>query len=338
MAEHPTVSVLMAAYNAERHVRPAIESILNQSFRDFEFIIVDDGSTDSTPGILQEYASRDPRVRILTNEKNLGLIRSLNKGIDAAHASLVARMDADDISYPDRVDKQVRYMKAHPEVCMVATSYERIDGNGNLLSTHSLAVGREQLKKMMRAACAVIHGSVMYSREKVIVLGKYREGCLHNEDYDLWLRMIEKEEIDALPDVLYQFRIVPESITFAKSAEMEYYARLVRRFARERKLHGKDSYDAAMKNIAPPPATTARSKMAKYHFERGLLFLSSNRNRQARSEFRSSLRYEHIRPVRWMWLLISILPIPLINVMRNIQRRFRFGIRVSDGGGSDTKE
>jgi glycosyltransferase involved in cell wall biosynthesis len=117
------ITVLMPVYNAEQFLREAIDSMLNQSFRDFEFLIMDDGSTDSSISIIQQY--QDPRIRLIRNEKNLGISPTLNKGIELASSDLIARMDADDISYPDRLQKQYDYMMAHPD-CALLSAWARV--------------------------------------------------------------------------------------------------------------------------------------------------------------------------------------------------------------------
>src|SRR5688572_25740567 len=114
----PTVSVVMTVYNTERYVREAVESILGQTFRDFEFIIIDDGSTDSAPAILREYADRDPRIR-LVSRPNTGIVRAANEGIALARGNYLARMDSDDVALPHRFEKQVRYLNEHPACVLV---------------------------------------------------------------------------------------------------------------------------------------------------------------------------------------------------------------------------
>ena len=317
MADHPSVSVVMSAYNAEKYLRPAIESILAQTFTDFEFIIIDDGSTDSTRGIIAEYAGRDDRIVLIPNGNNLGLTPSLNKGLDAARGELIARMDADDISYPQRLEKQIEYMTGNPDVCLVAASYERIDENGEILSRESMAPGKERLRAMMRKTCSIVHGSVMYRRKPILDLGKYREYCLHNEDYDLWLRIVDKHDIDILPDILYKFRITSQSIAFAKRDEMEHYRALVLRFAKERQLYGKDTYEQAA-DYPKPGTTSFRRRMSKFHYRRGVTVMGLNARKRARGELWKSITYEPTRLSAWLWLLITFLPLPAVELGRRI--------------------
>src|SRR5262249_44460136 len=128
----PSVSVMMPVYNAERYVGKAIESVLNQTLSDFELVIVNDGSTDGSLEILQEYAARDPRIR-LTSRPNVGLVGSRNELLDAARSNLVACMDADDISRSDRLERQVEYLRAHPDCVLVGSRVIIIDPDGQPL-------------------------------------------------------------------------------------------------------------------------------------------------------------------------------------------------------------
>src|SRR4051812_26679567 len=126
MAASPTVSVLMAVYNGEQYLREAVNSILSQTFKDFEFIIIDDGSTDRSPELLASYARADSRVKLISRP-NKGLTKSLNEGLHAARGEFVARMDGDDISLPERFERQVSYLREHPEVVLVGSRVEFID-------------------------------------------------------------------------------------------------------------------------------------------------------------------------------------------------------------------
>ena len=126
----PLCSVVMPTYNDSRHLAAAIESILDQTFRDFEFIIIDDCSTDKTPEILEQYRCQDTRIRIVRNAENLGVARSLNKAIALTQSPFIARMDGDDLSLPTRLEKQIAYMQAHPEVGVLGTQNIFIDEQG----------------------------------------------------------------------------------------------------------------------------------------------------------------------------------------------------------------
>ncbi len=132
--DHPKVTVLLPVYNGARFLRQAIDSVLSQTWKDFELLVVNDGSTDGTAAILESYS--DPRIRILSNVQNIGLTLSLNKGLQSARGEYIARIDADDIALPIRLEKQVSYLDQHPEVGLVATGVKVIDERGHVTGSY----------------------------------------------------------------------------------------------------------------------------------------------------------------------------------------------------------
>jgi len=182
----PTVSVVMAVYNEEKYVSMAIESILEQTFSDFEFLIVDDGSTDRTSEIVDGYAKSDNRVRLLTNKKNMGLPASLNKGIEAARGEYIARMDADDKSLPGRFERQVKYLDSNPETHVIGCQVRVIGANGEYFGYRRFSAGPRSPNEMKQTGPKVAHPSVMMRRSSVISVGKYRESFKYAQDLDLW--------------------------------------------------------------------------------------------------------------------------------------------------------
>jgi hypothetical protein len=186
---NPKVSVLMPAYNAERYVRPAVESVLAQSFRDYELLAIDDASTDSTLEILRSY--EDSRLRMLRNPRNLGVLGSLQAGLAAARGSLVARFDADDLCDPRRLEQQVEYMDSHPEVTLLGTACELIDSEGKHIGRFCPPTLPAAVEWELLFHNTVVHSSVMFRREPVMALGGYREQVPHveAEDYELWSRI-----------------------------------------------------------------------------------------------------------------------------------------------------
>jgi glycosyltransferase involved in cell wall biosynthesis len=194
----------MAVYNGGRYVSQAIDSILSQTLDDFEFVIVDDGSTDSTSRILRSYSDR--RISILENEYNVGLAESLNRGISRARGEYVARQDADDISYPRRLERQAAVLDAYPELGAVGAGTKWIDGNSRVLQMWPPPSDNASIQQTLLRHCCLIHGSTMYRRCAVEELGGYSIAMRTGQDYDLWLRMSETWDLVCLPDVLYVFR------------------------------------------------------------------------------------------------------------------------------------
>jgi hypothetical protein len=208
----PAVTVLMAVYNGERFLRQAIDSVLTQTFSDFEFVIVDDGSTDRSREILAGYT--DPRIRPLWNSANLGLTRSLNRGLAASTAELVARQDADDISEPRRLERQVGYLERHPEIAALGTWYTKIGLDGAPLGLRRLPCDPLEVRWAMLFYCPLIHSAVVFRRSALAArTGFYDEQFSYAQDYDLWSRLAEHGAIGNLGEYLLRLRISPWSMT-----------------------------------------------------------------------------------------------------------------------------
>jgi glycosyltransferase involved in cell wall biosynthesis len=216
----PTVSVVMAVFNGEKYLREAVDSILAQSFADFEFIVIDDGSKDRSLEILEHYAHSDLRIRLLSRP-NRGLTRSLNEGLQLARGDFVARMDCDDISLPSRFEKQVAYLREQQEVCLVGSRVEFIDPEGQpinlkpgMLLTHA-----EIDAALLRKGWPIVHPSIMVRYDTIMEAGGYSDLYQTNQDHDLFLRLAERDQLANLPDVLLKYRQHFESISLSKSKQ-----------------------------------------------------------------------------------------------------------------------
>ena len=210
----PKVTVLMPVYNGERFLRDAIESMLRQTFDDFELLIVNDGSTDGSRDLIRSYA--DQRIRLVEHEKNRGIVASLNTGIECACGEYLARMDADDVSLPHRLDAQVAFMEAHPEVGVCGGWVRTIDAHEALWQA---AEWHEQIKIDLLFKSAMYHPVVMM-RTCLLTRNRYDEDFLHVEDYRLWLTLVEQTQLHNLQDVLLLHRIHHGNIG-AKYAELQ---------------------------------------------------------------------------------------------------------------------
>jgi glycosyltransferase involved in cell wall biosynthesis len=200
------VSVVMPVYNAEKYVGEAVKSILAQTFRDFEFLIVDDGSTDSSLAILQEYAARDSRIR-LVSRPNTGYLVALNEMLERAEGEWIARMDADDIALPERFERQLRYLADHPDCVMVGSRAIIIDPDGHTLTTMVDAFSHEDIDStLMKGESCVFHPAVMFRKQAALELGGYRKEYEFAEDMDLWLRFAEIGRIANLDEPLLKYR------------------------------------------------------------------------------------------------------------------------------------
>lgn len=204
----PAISVAMSVYNGERFLTQAIESILAQDFTDFEFLILDDGSTDATPAIIRDYAARDGRIRPIIRE-NRGLVASLNQLLGEARAPIVARMDGDDIAHPQRFSTQVRFLADHPEVGVVGCWSRDMDEFGGPYVTggRDHPVHHEEFQHNIRHGGPLLcHPSVMYRRDLVLAQGGYHAAFRHCEDLDLWLRLASVTRLANIPQRLIQYR------------------------------------------------------------------------------------------------------------------------------------
>ena len=188
----PAVSVLLPAFNAENYLVASVESLLAQTFTDFEIVVIDDGSTDSTPALVRELIARDPRVRVITHHVNQGLVVSLNDGLAAARGELIARLDADDTSCPRRLERQVRVFEDTPDAVLCATAYDRVDPAGHLIRTACPPLTHAALASALLTGNCLCHSSVMFRRSTALSLGGYHAEWFPAEDYDLWLRLLER--------------------------------------------------------------------------------------------------------------------------------------------------
>jgi len=208
----PRITVLMAVYNGERHLREAVDSILQQSFGDFEFLIFDDGSTDNTRDLLRTYDDR--RIRLIDNGTNLGLTRTLNRGMRIAAGEFLARQDADDVSAPERLEKQLSFLDAHRDVVMVGSWYKKIDETGQPLGDRALPSDPTDLRFCLLFYCPFVHSAVMFRRDSVLSgAGLYDETIHYAQDHDLWSRIARRDSVANLPEYLLSYRIADLSMS-----------------------------------------------------------------------------------------------------------------------------
>lgn len=203
MNEPPEISVLMPVFNSERYLKMAIDSILNQTFKDFELIIINDGSTDSSEEVILSYS--DLRIKYFKNIENIGLIATLNRGIDLCSSPLIARMDADDISLPERLQKQWTFLNEHPEVAMVGSDIQIIDENNRHVKTVKKYCPPHLIQSLLFFKCAFVHPSVLI-RKDILIEFRYSADYIHAEDYFLWSQIVFKYPVASLPEVLIKYR------------------------------------------------------------------------------------------------------------------------------------
>lgn len=202
----PQLSVLMPVYNAEKFLAEAIDSILQQSFTDFEFIIIDDCSTDSSVAIVKSY--QDARIRFYSNTSNSGISYTLNRGIELAATDLIARMDADDISYPQRLQMQYDYLIAHPECAMVSSFARMVTEEKEVIRIDNFK--SELYYYNLTFSCWIYHPTVVYRKGPVQQVGMY--AVPYAEDFELWWQLSRHFVITTLPKVLLDYRVTSQSL------------------------------------------------------------------------------------------------------------------------------
>jgi glycosyltransferase involved in cell wall biosynthesis len=213
----PAISVVMPVFNTERYVAHAVESILAQTFNDFEFIILDDESTDSSVHIIQEFAERDERIRFFPLEHR-GYVSLLRRGLNHCRGEFVARMDSDDIAMPDRFEKQIAYLAENPDCVAVGSRVVLIDPYGAKVERPTHKTSHEEIEGELLngVGWAMVHPTVMMRREPLMRVGGYREDLMVSEDLDLFLRLGEVGKLVNLPDVLLQYRQHLQSVNYTK--------------------------------------------------------------------------------------------------------------------------
>lgn len=255
----PQISVLMPVRDGARWISISIESVLSQSFADFELIIVDDGSSDATPAIVANFASRDPRIVVITLPPG-GLVAALNTGLAAARAPLLARLDADDIAEPTRLTEQFDEMTRNPRLAVLGSWAIEIDEMGRPRGTRRPPTGVDQLMRELNRANPMIHSSVMLRTALVRAAGGYRPAFIAAEDFDLWLRLSERGEVANLQRELIRYRVHAQSVTTRKALAQMLSTRLARRSAELRRAGQADPADTietAFDICADPPSAYA---------------------------------------------------------------------------------
>lgn len=218
MANAFPISVLMSVHNGGDYLAQALDSVLTQDFPDFEFIVIDDASNDGTARILAEYSVQDPRMRPLYNQENHGLARSLNLGLEHASGRYIARMDADDVSLPSRLEKQYSYMENHPEVGALGTAVELIDSIGQVTGRRAYPQDPIVIRWRLAFENPLCHPTVMARRELLKDI-PYDPNLTTAQDYDLWCRLSLRSRFANLPEPLLRLRKHDTALTHQKGME-----------------------------------------------------------------------------------------------------------------------
>lgn len=239
-ARAPLASVLLPVHNGGRFVREALDSLIAQSARDLEIVVVNDGSTDATASILDDFARRDSRIRIV-NQPQQGLVAALNRGLAECRGCYVARMDADDIAHPERIGRQLAYLLACPEVVAVGCQIAIIDSSGKILRKGHYPIGQASCRRhLLGRSSPLCHPAVLFRLQAVREVGGYRSAYADAEDYDLWLRLGQIGEIDNLPATLLQYRVHGGNVTILRGERQARHSALAFVAASVRAEDGRD--------------------------------------------------------------------------------------------------
>jgi glycosyltransferase involved in cell wall biosynthesis len=211
MTAQPEITVLMPAYNASKYIADAISSVLDQSFKNFELLIINDGSFDDTEKIIKNFS--DERIKLI-NQPHQGIAAALNMGLLNADANLIARFDADDICYPQRLQVQYEFFNANPDHVLIGSDVDYTEHNGGHLYYYSnIGYTHKEIADRIHHFCPFIHSSVMYKKQVVLQLGGYDVKAHSFEDYRLWVKFITMGKVCNTPEPLIKVRLNPESVT-----------------------------------------------------------------------------------------------------------------------------
>lgn len=255
MVHRPCISVVLPAYNAGIYISAAVESILSQSFTDFELLVIDDGSTDNTAEVVNEFS--DPRVRLVRNRTNIGLVASLNRGIDESRGRFIARMDGDDLSLPDRLMLELELLTSDPDLGVVSCGYEKFQDSSSILERILLPPIDTEIRRDLYCKSHVFcHAAALIRRKALEGVGGYRREWFPVEDRDLWLRVMEKWKGANVGKVLYKVR-KHESSVCSRNSKLQS------------ELVITSTIEALHRRYAPPSVSMQVSKAA---WSRGALF------------------------------------------------------------------
>ncbi|UOE46665.1 glycosyltransferase [Mucilaginibacter sp. SMC90] len=305
----PQITVLMPAYNAGKYIREAIASVLEQSFTDFELLIVNDGSTDDTLDIIKSF--NDERIVIL-NQENKGVAAALNNGLRYARAPYIARFDADDVCYHYRLQVQYDFIKSHPYYTIIGSGVDYNDVHGDLIFTWQPdALSHNEIRQLSYKICPFIHSSVFYKRDAVLNAGGYNELAYTFEDHFLWADILRHEKAFNLNQPLIKVRLNAESITIDEKWRTGKFRKIKYRTLRKLSItetEGKQLSEIGIKQLSP------RIKEGAYYALLGKKYLWNNyQPEKARKNLIKTLYISPLHVKNYLLLVMSFLPERTLN-------------------------
>lgn len=330
---HPEVSVIMSVYNGADYLKESISSILNQTYPYFEFLIINDCSTDRSREIVLSF--QDPRIHLIDNESNLGAARSRTKGLNLAQGEYIAIQDADDISLPARLEKQVNHLKQHSHVGLIGSHFIVIDEAGNFLFNAYPPSSPAVLKRELSFRDPIAHGSTTFRKICLEKVGTYRVEFKEAEDYDFLLRISEHFDLAIVPEFLYKWRLHLESASISRYSIQSYFAALALQLHKERIRNGKDRLQLRNQQdptelpefCIEPASLLSKDQIIKNYNMWGIGLLTNNCNQAAMRLFRKSIYLQKFSIQSWLLLFLaqinSVLPfMPLVKEIYYQYMRF----------------
>ncbi|MGZ3749773.1 MAG: glycosyltransferase [Mucilaginibacter sp.] len=298
------ITVLMPAYNAGKYIREAITSVLEQTYRNFELLIVNDGSTDDTISVVLSIS--DPRI-VLVNKEHEGIAAALNTGLRLSDTYYIARFDADDICMPDRLEKQFNFLEDHPDYVLVGSEADYILESGEFLfSFKCIAHSNEEVQNNLYVYCPFIHSSVMYKRDEVIKAGGYNAHAHNFEDYLLWTSLAKTGKMQNLREPLIKVRFNPMSLTMDEKWRGERFRQLKRQATTRGSITAEES-DELLSIIKRQDIR--KIKEGAYHALCGKKFLADNyQPLKARGHVRRAISIRPLRLDNYLLYAVSYLP------------------------------
>ncbi|MFP5229773.1 MAG: glycosyltransferase family 2 protein [Acidobacteriota bacterium] len=317
----PRVTVVMAVYNAAQFLEEAIASILSQSWRDFELIVVDDASTDGSSALLDRFD--DPRIRVIHHTSNQGASLSRNDALAAARGEFIAIMDADDVCAPNRLQRQIEYLEAHPAAGLVGCAvYDNIDATGAVLYTSRLPEDNETIQRSIQRRWCFLHSSIVFRRSLGAAAGGYRAAFEPAEDHDFVLRILERTEAHNLSEPLVTYRLNHNGLTVVGHQYVDELRSILIGLAGRRRRGEPENLDAEMPRILALKqkrravrglaGIVQRLRDSLYAAHRyygfGCRELCAGQMERARRCYIQSLRTNGLFIKSWIGLVLSLLP------------------------------
>lgn len=304
----PTVTVLMPVYNAGVYLKAAIQSILDQTFTDFELLIINDASTDQSEEVIRSFD--DPRIKLVVNPKNLNLIGTLNKGLKLASGEFIARMDQDDISLPTRLEEQVEFLRSSPETVLVGTEATVINPEGEPIGYDWAFLDDQTIRRALMTTNAFVHGSVMFRKSAATKLGGYSKDAYLAEDYDLWIRLAGVGQVANLPKPLYRWRANPTGMSLSNAKKQRLAAEKLAKTAWKKfnKTLGRPIKSRVIRSINVEDAPKRQHKLAELEIQLARGYFYRRERSKAIGHVLAALRKDAQFWQFYPYLLMTFLP------------------------------